>query len=145
MIVVHARDTARAVTAIGVAIDRGARAALKEAGRRAKQQAKSTTRFEDQTGALRRSIGFVMSGAYHGEFSAAAPHALFVEAGTKPHIIEAKRAPMLRFKYLGNWVVKRSVQHPGTHATDFMRDSAEQANAGELVEYAVTAAIRSGD
>lgn len=61
----------------------------------------------------------------------------YVDQGTKPHIIEARHAPLLRFKvpyraktkvnviasYKGargnQWVSKRRVQHPGTEARNF--------------------------
>lgn len=139
---IHAHETAVALIQVGRDIERYARAAIREAGERAEHLAKTTTRFEDVTGALRRSIGFRMSGDYSGQFFASAPHALFVEAGTRPHVIEARNAPMLRFQIGGRWISARSVRHPGTRARDFMRDAAEQSNAGELVEYAVTTAIQ---
>lgn len=61
----------------------------------------------------------------------------YVDEGTKPHVIEARRVPLLRFtgpyhaktkpnviaSYQGGrgkvWVSKRRVQHPGTAARNF--------------------------
>ena len=61
------------------------------------------------------------------------PYAVFVHAGTKPHVIlpkftsrEAARtigggAALLAFQIGGRWVRTRMVRHPGTRANPFMR------------------------
>lgn len=49
-----------------------------------------------------------------------APHARFIEGGTKAHWIEARNAPMLVFMYRGHWVTKRKVWHPGTKPQNVM-------------------------
>jgi len=62
----------------------------------------------------------------------------YVDQGTRPHVIQARRAPNLKFRAGGfraktrpntitssggarggNWVTKRSVRHPGTAARNF--------------------------
>lgn len=68
----------------------------------------------------------------------------YVTLGTKPHIIRAKNAPFLSFRYpsgakttpnlltskagfLGdNWAKKQEVQHPGTEARNFHKIIAER-------------------
>jgi len=55
-----------------------------------------------------------------------APHAVFVELGTRPHMIRAVVAKALRFKVGGRVVFAKSVRHPGTKPQFFMRRAAEE-------------------
>jgi hypothetical protein len=50
-------------------------------------------------------------------------YSLYVEEGTRPHIIEAKNAEALSFIWHGERVFFKSINHPGTKAVHFMRDS----------------------
>lgn len=45
-----------------------------------------------------------------------APQALWTEEGTRPHLIVANRARVLRFEVGGETIYRRSVNHPGTPA-----------------------------
>lgn len=47
----------------------------------------------------------------------------YQEYGTRPHVITPKRARALRFVSGGQVVFARRVNHPGTKATRFIRDS----------------------
>lgn len=47
-------------------------------------------------------------------------YAAAVNDGTKPHKITAKNAKALRFKWKGQTVIVKSVQHPGTKAQPFL-------------------------
>lgn len=98
--------------------------------------ARRTTRFKDHTTDLRESISrgqtdtwklFVKAGGQK------APYALFVEDGTKPHAIQAKGGGSLRFVVGGHVVFRKSVQHPGTKPTDFMKDAALAAESAMAV------------
>ena len=69
-----------------------------------------------RAGRLRKSIGVrrtrvgyevVMGGSE-------APYASFVEFGTRPHLIRARRARALRFQLSGEVVYARYVRHPGS-------------------------------
>lgn len=55
-----------------------------------------------------------------------APYAIPVHEGSRPHIIRARRAPMLRFFWekVGKNVAFRSVHHPGVKARPFLRNAA---------------------
>lgn len=71
-----------------------------------------------RTGALVRSLKLRRKGnnnleVYHD--LQAAPHALFVHWGTKPHLIRPKKKKMLRFVPTGgnSFVFARIVHHPG--------------------------------
>jgi len=88
--------------------------------------AKATTKFKDRTTALRKSIGREPRGEWGWRLVAGAPHARFVESGTKPHVIEARRARALRFVWHGELRFARRVNHPGTKPTHFMRDAAAE-------------------
>lgn len=68
------------------------------------------------------------------DVSADAPHAYFVHAGTKPHVIRAKRGRVLVFSWPGGPVQLRSpdgkfrfpkVNHPGTKSNPFLLRSLE--------------------
>jgi hypothetical protein len=48
------------------------------------------------------------------------PYAPFIEYGTKPHIIRARRAKALRFMQRGKVVFRRWVRHPGTRPYQFL-------------------------
>jgi hypothetical protein len=48
----------------------------------------------------------------------------FLEKGTRPHIIRARRAAALRFEMGGRVVFARSVHHPGTRARPFLTEAA---------------------
>ena len=75
-----------------------------------------------KTGRLRESIGIrrtkhgyevVMGGSK-------APYAVFLEYGTRPHVIRPKRARALRFEVDGKIVYARYAMHPGTHPRRIM-------------------------
>lgn len=65
-------------------------------------------------------------------------HAIFLEKGTRPHPIVARRKQFLRFRYPGGpWIFRRRVFHPGTRPTFFLRTATQEAYAsfGERVRY----------
>lgn len=89
--------------------------------------ARATTKFKDRSGDLRRSIVRGQKSTWHHFIKAGgrtAPHAHFVEYGTKPHPIEVRRRRALRFVQHGEIRFRRRVQHPGTKATHFMDEAA---------------------
>jgi Bacteriophage HK97-gp10, putative tail-component len=115
-----------------------ARQSLRQAASHAVTLARQTTTFKDRTGNLRASIRFEDRGLWDyravagGVGSRAtnrkgAQYALFVEEGTRPHAIEARRAKALRFVMNGEIIFRRRVWHPGTKATNFMRDARDEA------------------
>lgn len=48
-------------------------------------------------------------------------HGLYVEYGTRPHVILPKNAKALSFKINGETVVTKKVNHPGTDPSPFVR------------------------
>ena len=89
-----------------------------------------------QTGGLRSSLYAVLSGRSTIKLGATAPHAVFVEKGTRPHVILPRRpGGVLRFSVgiapavgLGRVVFTKRVHHPGTRAQPFMRPAAREAH-----------------
>lgn len=111
------------------------RRALDQASSLATQFARTTPKFKDRTGSLRNSISRVQKGAGGWRYDVkaggrGAQHALFVEAGTRAHVIEARRRQFLRFEVAGTIHFRRWVNHPGTKGTHFMfaaRNEGEEA------------------
>lgn len=80
-----------------------------------------------------------------GEMSWPTKYASFVDAGTRPHPIEARRKPNLAFYWpkMGGLFVGKRVNHPGTQAYGFAGLAYHKAEAvltAEAEGGAVTAA-----
>lgn len=72
---------------------------------------------QGETGKFRRSIAvrnFTVGEWFGFETVAAEPLRTFIVEGTKAHIIRAKRANALAFKWLGGFHFFKQVNHPGT-------------------------------
>ena len=87
-------------------------------------------------GALRSSLYAVLSGRSTLKLGATAPHAIFVEYPTRPHVILPRRpGGVLRFSVgiapavgLGRVIFTKRVFHPGTRAQPFLRPAAREAH-----------------
>lgn len=53
----------------------------------------------------------------------AAEYDIFVEFGTKPHVIEAPAGGVLAFRMNGQLIMTKRVNHPGTRAQPFVANS----------------------
>ena len=73
-------------------------------------------------GSIRKRVDLVNLEA---EVGPGVPYAVFVEFGTRPHIIRPVRAQALRFEVGGEIVFAKLVRHPGTRPQPFMRETAE--------------------
>lgn len=71
---------------------------------------------------IRREVSTYGSGVTARVFSEGVPYSRIQERGgqTPPHVIAAKRAQALRFEYLGGFMYRRSVQHPGARIPESM-------------------------
>ena len=81
-----------------------------------------------RTGRLRRSIQSTLKRGKDFVEAFIGPtvsYAVFVERGTKPHIIRPVYARYLRFEVAGRIVFAREVHHPGTRPNPFVRRTAE--------------------
>lgn len=116
-----------------------ARQALGQSVETALRAARATRSFKDQSGALRKSITRGQKSTWVHFIQATAPHAAYVEHGTRPHRIEARKASTLRFFIAGRLTFRRHVDHPGTKATNFMEHAGK---VGELaLRYAIEKAV----
>lgn len=107
------------------AIGEGLHEATSSAAMAASEQAVISRRYRDRTGNLTRSIGDRDLGgdATHAEaeFYAEEKYASFVEKGTAPHRIEARKAQSLRWEGSDGAVhFARAVNHPGAAPHTFM-------------------------
>lgn len=86
-------------------------------------EAQAKARAAADTGAMKNSIEGHMTGAYSGEVAPHVEYAIFVEFGTRAHVITAKNAGALYWPGAAHPV--KSVNHPGTPAQPFMRPAAD--------------------
>ncbi len=92
--------------------------------------ARTSALYKSHTYGLRSSIQWgTQQGASsaHAVMRASAPYAAFVENGTRPHTIEARRKTTLRFVQNGAVRFSRIVHHPGTKPRPFMAQAQDRA------------------
>ncbi len=82
-----------------------------------------------KTGALARSLVNkpIPNGRYVGHDLQAAPHAVFVHWGTKPHEIRPRRRKVLRWPAGDEFVFARKVRHPGYEGDAYLVRAADDA------------------
>lgn len=94
--------------------------------------ARATTAFTDRSGNLRGSIerGQKSTWAHFVKVGGRkARYAHYIESGSEPHEIKARRAKFLRFEQGGRVVFKKRVYHPGTKPARFMESARNVAEA----------------
>lgn len=103
------------------------------------------SRVPVDSGNLRKSLGVKVEShrVVIGPDPAIAPYAIYVELGTEPHEIRAKKpGGALSFKMRGETVIVRKVNHPGTKAQPFI-EPAFQAWVDSLGEMAAEANVQT--
>jgi len=113
--------------ALEVDLRRAVHDGVRDAVKAGEEDARTTTLYKDQTGALRRSTVGTQISSVKGEIRAGAKHARFIENGTPPHVIEGKGGGTLSFVANGSRVFARRVNHPGTAERPFMAHAASVA------------------
>ena len=110
---------------------RALRFAVEQSTNEAEIVARGTRKYQDRTGALTDSIDGRLTSAgplrADGVFEATAPHAGYVDGGTRAHEIRPRKAKVLAFERGGRTVFARSVQHPGTRPDGFFQRGAAAA------------------
>lgn len=142
MFTIDTAATRAGLATLGAGIMNAAAQALEQGLRGAETHAKATRLFKDQSGATRQSIRHTRFQLAGTVTASGASH--WLEYGTKPHTIAARRAKMLRFVQNGAVRFAYSVHHPGTAERPFMqqaRDEGERDLAYAL-DYLVGAAIQ---
>ena len=91
------------------------------------EYAERTMRSEapERTGRLKSSIKRKVKG-YSAEIGPETPYSIFVELGTRPHVITPVYAHTLRFEVGGEMVFTKIVHHPGTKPNPFVRRTADK-------------------
>jgi Bacteriophage HK97-gp10, putative tail-component len=108
------------------ALDRAVETAAQEGA----EYARKVGQYQDRTGRLRSGITayFVSGGrSVTWEILSPAPYSMFIEAGTRPHVIRPKRARALRFEIGGQVIFAGKVNHPGTKPYPFAGPGMQQA------------------
>lgn len=118
-------------------VEAAAQDSVTAAAHSAFQEAVQTRMFNNKTGRLRRSIGMKVdasAGKVQATVSAGKglAYAVPIHDGSRPHIIAARRAPMLRFKIGTRWISTLYVRHPGTSPRPFIEEPGE--NAARILE-----------
>ncbi|MEY2656190.1 MAG: hypothetical protein RLZZ524_3218 [Pseudomonadota bacterium] len=82
-----------------------------------------------KTGALRQSLynRAIPKGREVGHDPARAPHALFVNFGTRPHVIRPKDKKALRWVAGNGFVFAKKVNHPGYRGDAYIVQAATEA------------------
>lgn len=98
------------------------------------EAAKETSLYKDRTGKLREKT-VVEEGRdeFTAVVAARTKYAMFVDAGTRSHVITASKAPYLRFQVAGQWVRVLAVRHPGTRPRPFISQIAAKAGEQALI------------
>lgn len=122
------RKHARFVNSHKLMVDK----ALEGAGRAAETHVKTQAKFKRRSvdslkDATRHRVIPLSSGRKLRVFTTK-KHARYLEFGTKPHPIVARRRKALRFTVGGNLVFRRRVMHPGTSATRFLHNATKHAH-----------------
>ena len=65
-------------------------------------------------------------------------YAAFVNDGTRPHVIRARNAQVLRFRVGGRVVYAKAVNHPGTRAKPFLDRALREVAAARGYSFRVT-------
>lgn len=113
-------------------LEKTCRHAVSAAVKAAKATALSTKKYQDRTGDLTKSIhGHITASGKTwatGVFEATSEHAVFVDEGTKPHVIRPKAGKYLAFPgKSGGTVFAREVNHPGTKPDGFFERGVDAA------------------
>lgn len=109
----------------------GTLTAVRLAAQEGAQEAKQVGQFKDRTGNLRGNIyaKFVSGNVRGAKWAIISPekYSVFVENGTRPHIIEATNAKALRWVSGGFTFFAKFVRHPGTKGFFFMSQAYAKA------------------
>ena len=111
-------------------ISHGYSDAMRDAVAIAARNARESSLFKNRSGETRGTIQSNEFGAY-GEVRMGGA-AVFLESGTKPHVILPKTGNLLRFVMAGQVIFARKVNHPGTQPRPVMKNAA--AAGGQALE-----------
>ena len=87
----------------------------------------ASERITSRTGTYMRGIKATLVRPQTVRVEARAAHSLYLERGTRPHVIVPVRAMFLRFTVGTQVVFARRVNHPGTRAYNILRDGVRRS------------------
>lgn len=99
--------------------------AIVEASKASFARIRGEAYFKNRTGKTARSFGLERTDAWSGVIVSRSPIAAYMDGGTKPHPIVARRARALRFKIDGRTIFARRVSHPGTKPRNIAKTEGE--------------------
>lgn len=109
------------------ALKRDINVALIETSDSIKKDIKADTSFGGEK--LRNSFNTIKTGAYKFKIMSKSPHGVFIEEGTRPHVIRPRFKKCLRFvSRSGDIVFAKKVNHPGNKAYRFFSRALTKAN-----------------
>jgi HK97 gp10 family phage protein len=85
-------------------------------------------------GNLRQSINYVQNGGSGFVVWVNAEYGVYVDQGTRPHLILPRTKKMLAFQINGKWVFAKRVNHPGTKAQPFFTNAVAEGERYANVE-----------
>ena len=95
-----------------------------------------------KTGWLVNSITKQQRGRAEGvKVTVIAPYAMYVDQGTRPHMIFPRYAKALKFEVAGQTIFAKYVNHPGTTGYHFIEKTVEEAGP-KLVDMALERLMR---
>ena len=109
---------------VAEALESGLEGLLRSFAERVVEAARS--KAPKRTGYLASQISSVVEGDSAAIY-AKAPYSAYVEFGTRPHLIQPRRAKALRFEVGGEEVFATRVQHPGTAPQPYLFPAAYEA------------------
>ncbi len=114
-------------------MDQAIEISMKEAGDQVKKNVADTTAFKGSI--LRKMVKVNRVSKYVFQTSMDSKIAVYMNDGTKPHVIAARRVRFLRFQGAsGATIFRRSVNHPGTKATHFFDEANKLAFESMIIK-----------
>ena len=147
LVVVDVKGFIQAWQAMQNKMDAGGANAFRQAVRQAWAEQREHG-YQNDTGRLSASMKWdtwqPRKFGYQGQITTSAPYALYVDKGTRPHVIRAKGGGMLRFFWpkVGAWVAFKKVNHPGFKGAGF--SGAAIQRFGQTAPVAVEQAFADG-
>lgn len=111
---------ARAMSVLESGLPRAVNTAVRGGAQHAINVHPYRDRSGDLTSSIRGELVMATKGEAVGEIRATAKYASFVENGTRPHVIEARRARFLRWESADGVHFAVSVNHPGGRPYPFL-------------------------
>jgi hypothetical protein len=131
------RGVSRAATLLDRSLNQPMTDALQRAGNDVLVSIRGGEHWRVRTGKTGQSFRMTASGAWAYRISSPSKIAHFLDVGTKSHVIQARRRPVLRFFWerKGAWFAGKRVNHPGTKPRRYLHVEAARLETYLLPRY----------